>query len=87
MRGLRWQLSLEDNEITSLSGLSKLLSLMEVYIGNNRLTQLKEVQQLKGLPKLIILDLSGNAMCDELDYRLYPNEEAVPLRGSAPPSE
>ena len=34
-------------EVASLAGLSKLVSIMEVYIGNNRLAQLKEVQQLK----------------------------------------
>ena len=38
------QLSVEDNEITSLSGLSKLTSLMELYIGNNRIDDLKEVR-------------------------------------------
>ena len=65
------QLSLEENEITSLGGLGKLVSLMEIYIGNNRLSVLKEVQQLKPLPKLIILDLSGNPLCDGADYRNY----------------
>jgi len=65
------QLSLEDNDVTSLSPLAKLPSLMEVYIGNNRLGQLKEVQHLKTLPKLIILDLSGNALCDADEYRAY----------------
>ena len=44
---------------------------MEIYIGNNRLSVLKEVQQLKELPKLIILDLSGNPLCDGADYRNY----------------
>ena len=33
--------------------------------------QVKEVQQLKGLPKLIILDLSGNPLCETADYRAY----------------
>ena len=65
------QLSLEDNEISSLAGLGKLTSLMEIYIGNNRLASLKEVNQLKGLGKLIILDLSGNAMCETAEYRSY----------------
>ena len=65
------QLSLEDNEISSLAGLGKLTSLMEIYIGNNRLASLKEVNQLKGLGKLIILDLSGNAMCEAAEYRSY----------------
>ena len=29
------------------------------------------MQQLKGLAKLIILDLSGNALCDAAEYRSY----------------
>ena len=28
--------------------------------GNNRISELREAQRLRGLPKLIILDLSGN---------------------------
>ena len=28
-----------------------------------------QVQQLKGLAKLIILDLSGNALCEAAEYR------------------
>ena len=44
---------------------------MELYIGNNRIVVLKEVQQLKELPKLIILDLLGNPLCESEDYRSY----------------
>lgn len=65
------QLSLEDNEITSLAGLAGAHSLMELYIGNNRLEVLNEVQHLKGLMRLIILDLSGNALCVTPDYRSF----------------
>jgi len=65
------QLSLEDNEISSLAPLAKLTSLMEIYIGNNRIGLLKEVQHMKSLPKLIILDLSGNALCQANEYRPY----------------
>lgn len=65
------QLSLEDNEISSLDGLQHLTSLMELYIGNNHVAALKEAQMLKQLPKLIILDLSGNPMCQQRQYRLY----------------
>ena len=46
------QLSLEDNEIASLAGLGKLASLMEVYIGNNRLSSLKEVRPLAHAARL-----------------------------------
>ena len=65
------QLSLEDNEITSLGGLSCLKNLLELYIGNNRIAELREIQLLKHFGKLIILDLLGNPLCDEYDYRGY----------------
>jgi Leucine-rich repeat (LRR) protein len=35
---------------------------MELYIGNNKITDLKQVKHLTGLNKLIILDLSGNSI-------------------------
>ena len=65
------QLSVEDNDITSLVGLGSLHNLMELYVCSNRITKLKEVQHLKELPKLIILDLSGNPLCKHASYRLY----------------
>ncbi|UPR04217.1 leucine-rich repeat domain-contataining protein [Chloropicon primus] len=65
------QLSLEDNEITSLQGISCLKNLLELYIGNNRIVELREVQLLKSFSKLIILDLLGNPLCDDYDYRGY----------------
>jgi len=65
------QLSVEDNEIESLAGLGELLCLMELYIGNNRLRRLREILVIRDLPKLIIVDLLGNPLCREEDYRLY----------------
>ena len=65
------QLSLEDNEITSLQGIACLKNLLELYIGNNRIAELREVQLLKNFSKLIILDLLGNPLCDDYDYRGY----------------
>ncbi|POM71314.1 Hypothetical protein PHPALM_12134 [Phytophthora palmivora] len=65
------QLSLEENQITSLRGLGSALKLMELYLGNNQIEKLKEVQHLKSLPKLTILDLSGNEITRVPDYRLY----------------
>jgi hypothetical protein len=43
----------------------------QLYIGNNRITDLKEVHSVKELSKLIILDLSGNRLCTAPDYRHY----------------
>ncbi|GMF32191.1 unnamed protein product [Phytophthora fragariaefolia] len=65
------QLSLEENQISSLRGLGSALKLMELYMGNNQIENLKEVQHLKSLPKLTILDLSGNEITRLPDYRLY----------------
>lgn len=44
---------------------------MRRYIGNNKIPNIKEVLFLKELPKLIILDLSGNPLCSHATYRLY----------------
>jgi Leucine-rich repeat (LRR) protein len=55
------QLSLENNEITRLDGLEDLQCLMELYMGNNMLGDIKEIIKLKDLQRLIILDISGNS--------------------------
>eukprot|EP00755_Sulcionema_specki_P010169 Sspe_Gene.6755::Locus_2269_Transcript_1_1_Confidence_1.000_Length_4905::g.6755::m.6755 len=65
------QVSLEDNDIYSLQGIQKIPELMELYIGNNKIDSTKEINILRDVPKLIILDLSGNPLCSETEYRLY----------------
>ena len=35
---------------------------MELYLGNNMISDVKEVIKLKEMQRLIILDLSGNPM-------------------------
>ena len=44
---------------------------MELYIGNNQISELKDIRNLKNLPKIIILDLSGNPLCKEQNYRIF----------------
>lgn len=46
---------------------------MELYVGNNLISDIKETTKLKELPRLIILDISGNIMCNNKDqnYRIY----------------
>ena len=44
---------------------------MELYLCNNMVAQIKEVLQLKALSKLTIIDMSGNALCEDPKYRMY----------------
>lgn len=44
---------------------------MELYIGNNKISDSKHIKSLTGLSKLIILDLSGNPISKENSYRFY----------------
>ena len=66
------QLSLEENRLTSLQGIGSLTSLMELYLSNNSIATLRELVFLKDLPRLLILDLTGNPVTtNEKDYRLW----------------
>ena len=44
---------------------------MELYMGNNLISNHKAIIWLKPLSKLIILDLSGNPMARDDAYRTY----------------
>jgi hypothetical protein len=46
---------------------------MELYLGNNLISDVKETIKLKELQRLIILDISGNIMCHNRDqnYRIF----------------
>jgi len=44
---------------------------MELYIGNNYIENVKEIKSLSELPKLIILDISGNPFTKEANYRIF----------------
>lgn len=44
---------------------------MELYIGNNLLTNIKQTMYLKKLPKLIILDTSGNEISRDRYYIIF----------------
>ncbi|KAI9104748.1 hypothetical protein DFS34DRAFT_575701 [Phlyctochytrium arcticum] len=64
-------LSLENNSIRSLRPLTELPTLMEFYCGNNSIEDLLSIFPLKELPRLIILDFTGNAVCHLENYRLF----------------
>lgn len=49
---------------------------MELYLGNNIISDLKEIVKLKALSRLIILDISGNSLSStgntrDSNYRIY----------------
>ena len=46
-------------------------TLMELYLGNNQIDDIKEIINLKELQRLIILDISGNNLIKEENYRIY----------------
>ncbi|XP_005098353.1 leucine-rich repeat-containing protein 9 [Aplysia californica] len=65
-------LSLESNKLTSLAGLQRATALVELYIGNNEISNIREVFLLKSLPNLVILDMYGNPMVSQVEnYRLF----------------
>ncbi|XP_025943077.1 leucine-rich repeat-containing protein 9 [Apteryx rowi] len=65
-------ISVENNRITSLIGLKKTYSLIELYISNNFVSTNQEIHHLKGLTNLIILDMNGNLIVWKQDnYRLF----------------
>lgn len=65
------QLSIDNNQITSLKGIEGLISLLELYAQNNQLTKMTEIQFVRDLPKLMVVNFCGNAFCEDRDYRLY----------------
>lgn len=46
-------------------------TLMELYLGNNLIEDIKEIINLRELQRLIILDISGNNLIKEENYRIY----------------
>ncbi|XP_062296863.1 leucine-rich repeat-containing protein 9 [Scomber scombrus] len=65
-------LSVENNCITSLYGIHRVRSLLELYVGNNQICISRDIYYLKGLTNLIILDLYGNPLLERLEnYRIY----------------
>ncbi|XP_056401266.1 leucine-rich repeat-containing protein 9 isoform X2 [Hyla sarda] len=65
-------LSAENNHISSLAGLQKAHSLIELYLSNNQICDNQEIYHLKGLNNLVILDLYSNPISlKHENYRLF----------------
>ena len=65
LTGLRW-LRLNDNRLSALPDLRGLVALRRIYLRNNRFTSVPE--QLKDLPELTDVDLSGNPVREIPDW-------------------
>ncbi|KAM6069635.1 LOW QUALITY PROTEIN: leucine-rich repeat-containing protein 9 [Theristicus caerulescens] len=64
-------IAIGNKRITSLVGLKKAYSLIELYVSNNFVYINQEVHHLKGLANLIILDMSRNVVWKQDHYQLF----------------
>ena len=65
-------LSLHNNAIETLEGMGAFLDvLVSLSIGNNKLETLEGLMYLRTLPKLRLVNLAGNPVCEEEDYKPY----------------
>lgn len=64
-------LSIENNRLTSLSSFSELENLLELYVGENLVEDLKEIRYLSNLKHLLVMDLWGNPLCRDKEFRLF----------------
>ncbi|XP_064416455.1 geranylgeranyl transferase type-2 subunit alpha [Latimeria chalumnae] len=75
-------LEVDDNEVASVEGLYNLPRLEEVSLRNNRICRPSDLCPLATCPKLSILNLQGNPICDVIDVQselvlLLPNVEII----------
>lgn len=64
-------LSIENNRLTSLASFSELENLLELYVGENLVDDLKEIRHLSNLKHLLVMDLWGNPLCRDKEFRLF----------------
>ena len=72
------ELSIDNNELTSLSGVQNLLNLKILSVSNNQINSLKELESLSNLENLNInrnqiRDVSGLVRCSKLKYLYMDN--------------
>jgi oligoribonuclease (3'-5' exoribonuclease) len=64
-------LSLFNNIISELEGLDTLQQLSALSVGNNQISALDTVMYLRQIPSIRILNLSGNPISNDADYKQY----------------
>jgi hypothetical protein len=68
---------LSENQIEMLAGLQKLYSLQHINLSNNRIADFDEIHHLANLPMLEGIDLRGNAIANEPDYRIQVFQQFI----------
>jgi Leucine-rich repeat (LRR) protein len=63
-------LNLSHNHIASLAGLDRIFSLTSLDLGHNEISRFQETEQLKELPQLRLLQLLGNPIEKDSNYRV-----------------
>ncbi|PNG51686.1 Leucine-rich repeat-containing protein 48, partial [Tetrabaena socialis] len=64
-------LSLFSNQISKIENLDTLSNLNVLSLGNNQLAQLDHVMYLRQFKQLRLVNLAGNPICKDHDYRSY----------------
>ncbi|CAM9371112.1 unnamed protein product, partial [Hapterophycus canaliculatus] len=62
-------LSLYNNQISEIEGLESCSNLQCLSLGNNRIANLDSIIRLRRYPKLQLVNLEGNPVCREVEYR------------------
>lgn len=62
-------LSLFNNRLTAIGGLDSLTQLNVLSLGNNQIENLDSIKALRNFPNLRLLNLKGNPVCKNDDYR------------------
>jgi len=63
-------LKLDDNGLRSLANIEKLERLQTLYVSNNRVQELFEIEKLAELPQLLDLSLIANPIARKANYRM-----------------
>ena len=63
-------LTLFNNSISTFSGLEGLTNLNVLSIGNNNIGDVKEIRGLRQYSNLNVLNMDGNPVCDDTEYKM-----------------
>ncbi|XP_034243062.1 leucine-rich repeat-containing protein 9-like [Thrips palmi] len=64
-------LDLSCNQLSSLCGVEEMTVLRELYLANNHIGALQDLQPLRKLQRLCVLDLTGNAVSEDANFKKF----------------